>query len=567
MAGAVTTALIRHRGQLNTTRARYEAIRAAGGGISSMLGTSDAMGQLGTLRDVGANRQRYALYRGWVHSAIHALACEGAGQPAQVGRMAGGKDKGKKPGGKKYPQRIAVKAAADELEIIADHGLLDALEHPNQVQGRWQFVYTFVANLCLTGWGYVFRDDNSEGKPEFFSVPTSWVRPDHKGGAFSKFYIVNPNDNTSEQDSVPYTREQVAFAYIPNPADPLSALAPAAAQANAIRIDEFIQSSQNAFFGNGIFPSALVYVGKNPHPDVPGGVAPRLTPVQRRQVYAAIRKVVGGISNYGNPAILDGMIEKIERLSATQNEMGWEKSEKTIRSRILSAFGVHPFILGEEMAGSYAQAYIVQDRFCQRVNTFLDMLGIVMTSLAGHIYGEESKLFVWWDECVAKDPSRIDALMEKARARGDIGQNEFRTYLNLPPDEDKVEAVFATQAEADGATKVAEAVTAGRITPEQGVAVLMGRGIPKDIAEDIAGEGPDEDAVAAQQAALAGQQPPTGGQPFGGKPKPKPKPAPKPAEEELEDAKLELEAAMAILAVPPETIAKGITEQAEAACL
>ena len=195
-------------------------------------------------------------------------------------------------------------------------------------------------------------------------------------------------------------------------------------------------------------------MGKQPHPDVPGGIRPRLTPAQRRQVYGAIKKVMSGVSNYGNPAIVDGMIESIERLSATQNEIGWEKSEKSVRTRILSAFAVHPFILGEEMAGSYAQAYVVGERFCDRVNVFLALLSQLMTNFVPVLLDKSSEkaanrkteanddLVVWWEEAQVKDPSMEKSLWEAARQRGDVSQNEFRAWMGIGPDEDGDEAAI-----------------------------------------------------------------------------------------------------------------------------
>src|SRR3990167_6318628 len=209
---------------------------------------------------------------------------------------------------------------------------------------------------------------------------------------------------------------------------------------------------------------------------------------------------MSGVANYGNPAIIDGMIESIEKLSADQNEIGWEKSEKTIRTRILSAFGVHPFILGEEMAGSYAQAFIVQDRFCQRVNIYLDMLSTIMSEFVQRIEESEkkekkrtdsNKTWVWWEPSVAKDPSMEKSLWEGARGRDDVTQNEFRAYMNLPADEDKNEAVL-NKSSVQAVAGIAAQATEGKLTPEQATAILEGMGLPKDVAAKIAGEGPPE---------------------------------------------------------------------------
>lgn len=478
-----------------------------------------AYGQFSQFQDQGANKQRYSQYRGWVYSAINALATEAAMQPVKAGKMTDPDKAGSPSGTKAYlksrnenrikgfelnkmPERWRSKAADNNLEIIPDHAILDVLQKPNSIQHGFQFVYSFVANLCLTGWGYILGGTNEEGKLEFFSVPTTWITPDHTDGAFSKFWLQNPKNPIAGQ-GVELTRDQVGFAYLPNPADPLLALAPANAQMLAIKIDDHIQTSQAAFFENSVFPGAIVTMGKNPHPDVPGGVRPRLTAPQRRQVYGAIKKVMGGVANYGNPAIVDGLIESIERLQASQNEIGWEKSEKAVRTRILSAFSVHPFILGEEMAGSYAQAYVVGERFCKKVNVFLALLSELMTNFAPDFLPDikkpnskpskkdegKDKLLIWWEEASVKDPSMEKSLWEGARTRGDITQNEFRAFMGQPPDTDKNESVI-DKSSLMSITSIAAQVTGGTLLPDQAMAILIGMGLPDDVAKKIAGTGP-----------------------------------------------------------------------------
>lgn len=395
----------------------------------------------GSMSSSGKNKERYGLFRGWLYAAINALASEAAGQSVHVGTL---KDAMPNPDNEERSMRTRksingrarwTKHVEEEVEIHTDHPLIDALDRPNSVQHGWQFVYSFVANLNLTGWAYIVGGVNEEGVLEFYSLPTTWVRPDHKEGPFSRFFIQNPK-NPNVGDIEPLTRDNVAFAHLPNPSDPMSALAPSQSQIAAIRIDDYIQSSQEKFFDNGIFPSAVVTMGRDPHPEVPGGLRPRLNDAQRRQVIGAIRKTMSGIANYGNPAIIDGMIDSISRLSATQNEMGWEKSEMNIRTRILSAFGVHPYVLGEPVnVGGYAQAAKIEERFCKRVNTFLNMLGTVMTSFAGPMTDIDDRTIVWWEECEPHDPALHWQNVREGRKNGDITRNEFRSMLGLSPDD------------------------------------------------------------------------------------------------------------------------------------
>lgn len=63
--------------------------------------------------------------------------------------------------------------------------------------------------------------------------------------------------------------------------------------------------------------------------------------------------------------------------------------------------------------------------------------------------------------------------------------------MNLPPDEDKVEAAY-DKGTLTALNTLAEKVTAGAITKEQGAAILKGLGIQEELATEIAGEGPPE---------------------------------------------------------------------------
>lgn len=321
------------------------------------------------------------------------------------------------------------------------------------------------------------------------------MTPIHEPTPFAKIKVKNPKKPGADGEE--FTREQFTFAHLPNPSDPLSAFAPATAQALAIRIDDHIQTSQEAFFHNGIFPSVLVTVGKLPL----GGtelVRPRLTGPQRRQVHAAIRKAMGSIANYGNPGIIDGLVENITRFSMDQNEMGWEKSEKTVRKRILSAFAVHPFILGEEMAGSYAQAYTVMERFFNRVNTYLDLLGLLLTNFfADETRGYGADNVLWWEPCEPKDPEQDRRWWEIAANKNFVTQNEFRTRLGLPPDED-MNQQYLDRLMAAEVTKLLAELGKGTVSKEQAFTYLQLIGLPDSSARSLTQTAPEppEPAVA-----------------------------------------------------------------------
>jgi phage portal protein BeeE len=468
------------------------------------------------------NRESYAYFRSWVYAAINVMSSEAASQPVRVGKLKGAKepeegdDQNAKLRKVKYAQamkryrmshmtsNIQVKAAERELEVMADHSLIKLLDKPNPIQDRYQFVYNFVANLNLTGRAYIIKSKTegkkgkgktkSPGKTEYYSLPSTWVRPDHTDGPYSKFYVANPRDLDFSSKTKPLDASQVAMAHLPNPADPMGAMSPASSQSAAIRVDDRIQTVAEKFFDNGIFPSVVITIGKDPHPDVPGGMRPRLTAQQRRQVIGAIRRTMGSVANYGNPAIVDGLVEAITPLSRTQEELGWDKSEDKIKTRILSAFCVHPFILGEPVGvGGYAQTYVIMERFCDRLNVFLDLLSVLMTHFIQDSKDEEDdseNMLVWWEKKRSSDPSLRWTNLRAARAAGDITKNELRSELGFPPDESEEPLLKA--ALLPGLSPLITAIGTGLVKPEQLQAVLEGLGVPEVLAIRIACVGMQE---------------------------------------------------------------------------
>lgn len=435
-----------------------------------------------------AHAERYDLMREWIYSAVNALASEGAGQPPVVARLIGTEAKAKPQGKKlcelqKMPKAIRRKAADTEYEVQQDHPLVDLLEHPNPFQEKWQFVYSFFANLVLTGMAYVVLGYSKRLKKlELYSLPSTWVKPDHEQGLFSRFIVKNPK--AVGADPIPLDRSQVGFAMLPNPGDPLASLAPASSQLRTLKIHEHMLNGQEAFFRNGIFPSVIVTMAQGPYQSIKG--RPVLSNVQRRMIYHALRQNVMGDMNQGAAFIIDGLIEDMKPFSLTNREMGWDKTEDRIKTRILSAFGVHSFILGEFMPGSQAQAEIIEGRFYKRVNTYLDMLSTLLTNLLGSVEGDE-RLWIWFEECQASNPERRTSTFLSMRSTGDISQNELRAEMGLPPDEDLNQAVIQSSMMA-GVGQVVQFLSSGAVQREQAVAMLEGLGLPSDVAGKIVGE-------------------------------------------------------------------------------
>jgi hypothetical protein len=156
-------------------------------------------------------------------------------------------------------------------------------------------------------------------------------------------------------------------------------------------------------FRRGIHPSHAVIVGKNPHDGVPGGIRPRLTGAQQRQIISAIQKRYSGALNHGEPIILDGLIEDVKRLSNIPSEMDWLSSGQATKSRILQGFGANPIILGEIEGANRASATVADEHFTTwTVNPKIELLSQSMTEWFRWVFSDDS-LVVWIEPCVPHD--------------------------------------------------------------------------------------------------------------------------------------------------------------------
>ena len=188
--------------------------------------------------------------------------------------------------------------------------------------------------------------------------------------------------------------------------------------------------------------------------------------------------------------------------------MGWEKSEQSNRTRILSAFGVHPYILGEPVnVGGYAQAAKIEERFCKRVNTPLDMLSVVMTDFVNHQEEAGSeKLFIWWEKCESCDPSLRQKTYQEARRNNDITRDEYRAEMGLPPAEElaaKKSKLLETVGGMTGAVAIFNGMGLGSISPESAAQLFsLFFEVPIEDAKQLVGKPTEVDTLEESNEAL-----------------------------------------------------------------
>jgi phage portal protein BeeE len=370
---------------------------------------------LGDERPMPSNaRELSNHFRGWVWAAVRLIATRVAGQAVCVAR---------KPRGP-----MGSKAAESKLEPLPAHRLLDVIADPNDLGTTWTLMFSTVASLELTGRS-LWWATQEDGKDRIFHLPTHWIESTDRRRTV---WNIRPDGAT---ESFPLPGEQVVHFFYPDPSDPMGCLSPLQRIADGVLADEAISTAQRAAFQNGIFPKVVLTAGRMPNDPMGGpGERPVLEAWQRKELVNAIRTVYRGSLRADEPFIVDGLIEKIEKLSNTIAEMDFLGSSKLTKARVLQGFGVSPILLGEVEGANRASATVADEIFVSnKVNPLLTLLSQAMTEWLGPIFAADNeRLAVWIESAMAHDPELMLKRWQTAGQLGYVTPNEYRrAMLNL----------------------------------------------------------------------------------------------------------------------------------------
>lgn len=416
---------------LSRTRAAdvAKASAAPGGPVASITEAASDIG--------GANRagfahagEQYRANTNWVYACTRLVSQRIAGQKIHVARDVGrGNRKG--PSITKAVKDAMpdwLKADSDRLEPIDSHPLIDALDDPNAMGTRWGLVACLATSLELTGRQLLWCPAADGGRRNIMPIPTTWIE---EVDSRRTTWKIRPAGSTSTFD-IP--GDEAVHLFYPDPADPFGAMSPLQRIAEAVVTDGQLSAAQRHAFRNGIFPRFALRVGKNP--DLPGmpGKRPTFTPEQRKQLISAIKAVYGGVVNYDQPMILDGMIEEVFKLSSTVQEMDFLGSSAVTKSRILQGFGVSPILLGEVEGANRASATVADDILCSnKINPIIELLSQSLTKWLGPLFaGPTERLVVWIERAKARDPQTDLQKYKLLADKESITVNELRRAFNLP---------------------------------------------------------------------------------------------------------------------------------------
>jgi hypothetical protein len=288
---------------------------------------------------------------GWPFACIRIIAQRIAGQEIKVGRWVGKPQQGRSRRGVKRPhlERLprTLKDLREDLEVIDNHPLLEAINDPNALMVRWALLFVTVASLEITGkayWWFFNEKRDRTGKWSILPVPASWITPRHAEGKLYAEWEIRSDQNAKP---VVVPGDEVAYIYYPDPANPLSALSPLQAQAKAVVADEAMTEAQRRAFSQGLWPGVAITMGRNPGVGGQQGNRPILTEHQRAQIINAVKQAYQGVVRNEEPIILDGWIEAVNRISNSPREMDFTRSGEVTKARITQGYGVNPIVMGQ----------------------------------------------------------------------------------------------------------------------------------------------------------------------------------------------------------------------------
>ncbi len=267
-------------------KARAERnIMAGAGSLPAVEGQFTGRDKPQSLSLGSPSDNKYGHFRHWVYTCVNAISEAVSALPWQAAELTeAAANPERRMGGisQKVPRQMLTKVReGQELQPILAHPSLDLVECPNYHQPHHEFVYFSVANLEITGecyWVLGVADDNAT--PQIYAVPSSWMAYNAK----TDEYKLKPPGMT-QGVSVP--TEYVARTHFPDPGNPMGCWSPLSACLSAVKVDDYIQRSQQMSFDRGIHPNLIITVGKKPGQTD----RPRLNGVQRRQFVQAIREI------------------------------------------------------------------------------------------------------------------------------------------------------------------------------------------------------------------------------------------------------------------------------------
>ena len=254
---------------------------------------------------------------------------------------------------------------------VVEHPVLSLLSRPNGEQGRAELIEALVAQVLLTGDGYVEAVGDG-GLPVELHVLRSdrmAVVPGADGWPVGYDYRVGGR-------KLRFTAEAVCHVRAFHPQDDHHGLSPLQAAAAAVDVHNAASRWSKALLDNAARPSgAIVNSGKD---------GSSLTGEQFDRLQAEMEAFHQGARNAGRPMLLDGGLDW-KPMGFSPSDMEFQETKRDAAREIATAFGVPPMMLGIPGEATYAN-YAEANRAFFRL-TVLPLAERVAARLGGWLSG------------------------------------------------------------------------------------------------------------------------------------------------------------------------------------
>lgn len=326
------------------------------------------------------------------------------------------------------------KDISDSIDPLKEHFLLSLLANPNEHLTGNKLKYLSIASMALTGrfvWWFDNTGDTRKDAPELgnlrlWYIPRNWVRP-AEGNRFGQFRIQAPGQTGSVEVDV----NQLFMSTIPSPDNPFAPHSPLQTQAKSIDTDDKILRAQAVSLDNAMRPNLILSVGKIP--GQPGmssgsGVRPILSANQREQLIDTVKLMHQGVQRYGEPLILDGLIENVHPYLPGPAELDMINSSESIKRRIMEGLGVSPVVAGYTENANRAGSVIAKEVFYDiALNPMISMISEDMDSILGPRFSLGGpRLRIWMETAEAVDPDAVQSRV--AMVKENFTPEELRAY-------------------------------------------------------------------------------------------------------------------------------------------
>lgn len=435
----------RMRGEMTAPRGQ-QIIMGGGRRDATPFGTSANLDQ----DDSSRARRQYAAFSGSAYTAIRPIMNLGAEQSFRVGFDGSREDIAKDSGqySALFQKWIGSDSFARECKAVApgyiaksigenvtplnDHFLLKLLAAPNERLTGYSLKQLSIASVMLTGrmvWWFdasgAPRTDYPElGTMRLWYIPRSWIRPAQNDSA--QWIIQAPNSASS----VEVNASELFLSTMADPGNPFMPFSPLQSQATSVDTDDKILKAQAVSMENAMHPNLVVTVGRLP--GMPGtgrqGPRPMLHGEQRQQIVDAIKMHLEGVEKWGEPLILDALIESVHKFMATPAELDMVNSQKVTSERVMHGLGTSMIMAGQTDNANRAGAVVAEDIFYRvTLNPILSMISQDMDSILGPRFSAGRRLRIWIDSLEATDMDATAARVQTGMAHLKIG--ELRSWM------------------------------------------------------------------------------------------------------------------------------------------